>query len=440
MKNYYEILGVSQNSETEVITAAYKAMMRKYHPDTNDSAQAAERAKEINEAYEVLKNPLRRREYDAKMGRSEAGSSSPPPPPPRPPASDQSPPSEPNRAATSVLGKHGELRAWVIFAAGYVAIALLYVGPKWILAYGQNSPLVTIAEIAGITVLPFGLGFIIAWLWKTLAPSELEPKSHRVRWLVIQFFFIALLVFNRTMLERAKYEEAAATVRSDQKYQEDKEYSEMANKCYEAVEAKDWKESWSSCAVAAENGDAGSQNNIGLMYNNGFGVAKNPSEAVRWFRKSAEQGAIYAQYNLALAYDYGDGVDQNYDQAIAWYQKAADQGDEEALSRIRYLKGQRINSKKISQIPNVFHGEWNEDLTACGTDHNDSKLVVSETLLSFWESDAYVKSVKINDPYSVTVSAKYKGEGQTWSKTITLNISRSESELTIEGFTRYRCS
>jgi DnaJ-domain-containing protein 1 len=32
MKNYYEILGVSPNSETEVITAAYKAMMRKYHP------------------------------------------------------------------------------------------------------------------------------------------------------------------------------------------------------------------------------------------------------------------------------------------------------------------------------------------------------------------------------------------------------------------------
>ena len=38
MKNYYEILGVSKNSETEVITAAYKAMMRKYHPDTNKSA------------------------------------------------------------------------------------------------------------------------------------------------------------------------------------------------------------------------------------------------------------------------------------------------------------------------------------------------------------------------------------------------------------------
>jgi len=64
MQNHYEILGVSPNSETEVITAAYRAMMRKYHPDTNKSASASERAKQINAAYDALKNPITRSEYD----------------------------------------------------------------------------------------------------------------------------------------------------------------------------------------------------------------------------------------------------------------------------------------------------------------------------------------------------------------------------------------
>ena len=64
MKDYYEILGVSPHSEVEVIRAAYKAMMRKYHPDTNKSEVEGRRAKEINEAFEVLSDPVRRHEYD----------------------------------------------------------------------------------------------------------------------------------------------------------------------------------------------------------------------------------------------------------------------------------------------------------------------------------------------------------------------------------------
>lgn len=82
MKDYYEILGVSPNSETEVITASYKAMMRKYHPDTNGAAEAAAKAKEINEAYEVLKSTLQRREYDAKRAQNSPRKNAPPPPPP----------------------------------------------------------------------------------------------------------------------------------------------------------------------------------------------------------------------------------------------------------------------------------------------------------------------------------------------------------------------
>ena len=62
--DYYAILGVAPTSEDVVIRAAYVALMRRYHPDANASAAAAERAKAITVAYAVLSDPDRRVDYD----------------------------------------------------------------------------------------------------------------------------------------------------------------------------------------------------------------------------------------------------------------------------------------------------------------------------------------------------------------------------------------
>jgi hypothetical protein len=68
--NYYEILGVDRGAEQEVIDAAFRAMMRRYHPDTfaGPKTEAERRAKQLNEAYAVLRNSERRRAYDATLG------------------------------------------------------------------------------------------------------------------------------------------------------------------------------------------------------------------------------------------------------------------------------------------------------------------------------------------------------------------------------------
>ena len=56
--NYYDILGVTETSEPEVIEAAYRALMKKYHPDrwTGEAERAENRAKLINEAYTALRS------------------------------------------------------------------------------------------------------------------------------------------------------------------------------------------------------------------------------------------------------------------------------------------------------------------------------------------------------------------------------------------------
>lgn len=76
----------------------------------------------------------------------------------------------------------------------------------------------------------------------------------------------------------------------------------------------------------AKAGDANSQFNIGMLYDNGQGVPKDHAEATRWFRKAAEQGNATAQYHLGLAFSNGEGVPQDYAQAAFWYRKAAIQG------------------------------------------------------------------------------------------------------------------
>lgn len=63
-KNYYETLGVDKSASADDIKKAYRTMAKKYHPDINKEADAQEKFKEINEAYEVLSDPTKKSNYD----------------------------------------------------------------------------------------------------------------------------------------------------------------------------------------------------------------------------------------------------------------------------------------------------------------------------------------------------------------------------------------
>lgn len=64
-KDYYKILGVTKNSSSKEIKKSYYQLAKKYHPDTNkDDPNASKKFQEVSEAYEILSDDTKRKEYD----------------------------------------------------------------------------------------------------------------------------------------------------------------------------------------------------------------------------------------------------------------------------------------------------------------------------------------------------------------------------------------
>lgn len=68
IKNYYQILNVSQTATQEEIKKAFRTLAKQYHPDVNPNRDANEIMQQITEAYEVLSDVEKRKQYDKKLG------------------------------------------------------------------------------------------------------------------------------------------------------------------------------------------------------------------------------------------------------------------------------------------------------------------------------------------------------------------------------------
>jgi uncharacterized protein len=85
-------------------------------------------------------------------------------------------------------------------------------------------------------------------------------------------------------------------------------------------------------AAAAGNADA--MSGLGALYAYGHGVAKDYTQALQWYERAAAGGSIVAMFGLGLLYENGYGVRKNYTQAREWYEKAAAAGNADAMAAL----------------------------------------------------------------------------------------------------------
>ncbi|MCU6406193.1 tetratricopeptide repeat protein [Enterobacter quasiroggenkampii] len=95
----------------------------------------------------------------------------------------------------------------------------------------------------------------------------------------------------------------------------------------------DPKQAFHWLLMAAQQGDAQAQNDVGAAYTQGAGVKKDARQAYYWYSKSAMQGNALAQFNLGGAYQAGEGVPAQPELAFAWYNAAAHNSRDERLKR-----------------------------------------------------------------------------------------------------------
>jgi TPR repeat protein len=110
--------------------------------------------------------------------------------------------------------------------------------------------------------------------------------------------------------------------------------------------------------VAAEQGDASAQNNLGVMYANGQGLGQDDVAAVFWYTQAAEQGHALAQYNLGGMYSSGRGVQRDSVRSYMWMLLAAEAGDETASAN-KSIVARRLSPAEIGNALDLAR-QWKQ--------------------------------------------------------------------------------
>jgi TPR repeat protein len=140
-------------------------------------------------------------------------------------------------------------------------------------------------------------------------------------------------------------------------------------KGYAAYESGDFATALREFRPLAEQGDAGAQFILGVMYRKGEGVPQNDKTAVKWYTLAAELGFAGAQTLLGFMHRKGEGVLQDYKTAVNWYTLAAEQGNATAQSNLGVMYGLGQGVKKDY----VYAHMWG-NIAASNGNENGGKL------------------------------------------------------------------
>ena len=126
---------------------------------------------------------------------------------------------------------------------------------------------------------------------------------------------------------------------------------------------KDYEQAMNYFIKALDAGSIKAMNEIGFMYQYGYGVTKNKSEAVKWYKRGVELGDTYSMNSLADCLLKGIGTDKNVDEALQLYRKAAELGNFQrvkdfATCLIKYFDNESEAYKWLKKACNKNSIDW----------------------------------------------------------------------------------
>jgi TPR repeat protein len=131
--------------------------------------------------------------------------------------------------------------------------------------------------------------------------------------------------------------------------------------------------------MAAEQGHAEAQYQLGLMYFRGKGVTRDYDQARKWTRKAAEQDYAGAQFNMGIMFFKGKGVSQDYTQAHMWFSLAAANGYDKSHKSLDTV-AKKMTPAEISEAQRLA-SEWLPSL------RNDRLKLATEPAFALRGSD-----------------------------------------------------
>ena len=146
-----------------------------------------------------------------------------------------------------------------------------------------------------------------------------------------------------------------------------------------AYQEKDYEKALAILKPLAEQGDSQAQVTLGIMYDYGQGVDKDPQEAMKWYLKAAEQGVPVVQHDVGVKYFQGMGVPQSYEKAAYWWEQSANAGlpDSQFNLGLMYYRGLGVkkpvgevrqaclHGRGHLQLVNAEHAERQQDEEPC---------------------------------------------------------------------------
>lgn len=161
-----------------------------------------------------------------------------------------------------------------------------------------------------------------------------------------------------------------------------------------------WFDVW-RYQVLANMGMSEPQRILGELYEKGYGVEKDMTKSIEWYRKAAQSGDVYAQMSLGHFYDKGIGVPSDRKQALYWFTLAAANGDKVAKENVAIYTQPAIphSSTKNSTQSQEVNSDAKSDIQIQQPKNEQSISVVKHMYHTYWLHSGSSNNLKHSDQY-----------------------------------------